>query len=68
MIASLIRYLPVFLIGAACAAEPQDLPPQAGTATVVIFLVLFFGMCVGFFVYLWWREKKRKEEAGESKN
>jgi hypothetical protein len=60
MIASLIRYLPVFLIGAACAAEPQDLPPQAGTA--------FFGMCVGFFVYLWWREKKRKEEAGESKN
>lgn len=63
MASFLSRFFPLFLLGSAYAAEPQDLPPQASMATVVIFMVLFIGMCVGFFVYLWWKEKKRKEGA-----
>lgn len=29
---------------------------------VVLFGVIFIGMIVGFFVYLWWTDKKQKSE------
>ncbi|MBI1965694.1 MAG: hypothetical protein HYS46_05545 [Betaproteobacteria bacterium] len=29
---------------------------------VIVFAVIFFGMIVGFFVYLWHTEKNRKPE------
>lgn len=57
--------LPFLMYGSAFAEEPQDLPPTVGTGGIVLFLVLFVGMCVGFFVYLWWSEKKRKEREGK---
>ena len=40
--------------GAPAAAEMVDV------MYVVIFGIAFIGMIVGFFVYLWWVEKKRK--------
>jgi hypothetical protein len=68
MAAIFSRLLPVFLFGSAYASEPQDVPPQAGMATIVIFLVLFIGLCAGFFAYLWWNEKKRKEGEANPKD
>jgi len=68
MASFLARFIPLFLLlGSAYAEEPHDLPPQASMATVIIFAVLFIGMCIGFFAYLFWNEKKRKQGAGEHK-
>jgi hypothetical protein len=32
--------------------------PQASPVAVIIFLVLFIGACVAYFVYIWVRRKK----------
>jgi hypothetical protein len=29
---------------------------------ITIFLVLFIGMCVAFFFWMWWKNKHNKEE------
>ncbi len=52
----------------ACSVYAQDegansIPP-AETVSVVwvaIFGILFMGMIVGFFVYLWWKERHRQD-------
>jgi hypothetical protein len=51
----------------ACSVYAQDegasIPP-AETVSVVwvaLFGILFMGMIVGFFVYLWWKERHRKD-------
>jgi hypothetical protein len=48
----------------ALAAEVKDAPPPAQTDLVgiTVFFVLFIGLCVGFFGYMWWRHKSNKEE------
>ena len=28
---------------------------------VALFLILFFGMIIGYFAYLWWLEKNKKQ-------
>jgi hypothetical protein len=30
---------------------------------VVVFLVLFFGMIIGYCYYVWWADRKRKQAA-----
>jgi uncharacterized BrkB/YihY/UPF0761 family membrane protein len=30
-------------------------------ATVVIFLVLFVDSCAGYFVWVWWNERKKRQ-------
>lgn len=52
----------------ACAAYAQeggasDVPPAEPVAMVwvILFGVLFMGMIVGFFVYLWWKERHRPD-------
>lgn len=49
---------------AARAEDVKDVPPPATTDVVgiTIFLLLFFGLCAGFFGYMWWRHKHNKEE------
>jgi hypothetical protein len=56
--------LPLFMLGSALAEDVKDAPPPETTDVmgITIFLVLFFGMCIGFFAYMWWRHKHNKEE------
>ena len=50
-------------IFSAFAADVKDAPPPATDVVgITIFLILFIGMVVGFFVYLWWTPKQGKEE------
>lgn len=50
----------------ACSVYAQDegaSGPLAETVSIVwviVFGILFVGMIVGFFVYLWWKERQRK--------
>ena len=48
----------------AFAEDVKDAPPPATTDVmgIAIFFLLFFGMCAGFFIYMWWRHKHGKEE------
>jgi hypothetical protein len=43
--------------GEGAAAAPAE---TVSLFVVAVFGVLFIGMIVGFFVYLWWLERKRK--------
>ena len=48
----------------AYAADVKDAPIPETTNVwgIVIFFILFVGMSVGFFVYMWWKSKNKKEE------
>ena len=61
-------FFPVLMVCSAYAQTPAaDAPAaEANILTVVIFLLLFVGSCVGFFAYIWWNERKRRQrEKGE---
>jgi len=53
------------LLMTACLAHALDEGAAAAPAEtvsmvyVILFIVLFFGMIAGFFVYLWWQERNR---------
>jgi len=36
---------------------------QVDVVWVLIFVVGFFAMIIGFFVYMWWLEKKKQKAA-----
>ena len=44
---------------AALAAEVKDapIPEQTDTVGIMVFAALFFGLCIGFFVFVWLRNK-----------
>ena len=67
MVSLFSRLFPLAMVGAALAEEAKDLPPQASGAEVVLFLVLFVGICVGFYVYLWWKEKPKRPKQEHKK-
>ncbi len=48
----------------AYAQEAKDAaPPETiNVLGIIIFAVLFFGMSIGFFVYMWWRNKDGEPE------
>lgn len=47
----------------AFADEPASAPVETvDVIYVVIFLIIFLGSIVGFFIYLWWRGKKEKPD------
>jgi hypothetical protein len=56
--------IPLLMFCSAFAEDVKDAPPPATTDVVgiTIFFVLFVGLCVGFFGYMWWRNKHGKEE------
>ena len=51
----------LLMLGSAFAQEPKDLPPTVGITGVIIFLVIFFGLCIGS-VWLWLRSEKKKKQ------
>ena len=67
----LIAAVPLFLMTCcALAASMEDAasaPIQEGVPLVYValFLVLFLGSIVGFFVYMWYLESKKKAKAAD---
>ena len=56
--------LPVLLISSAYAqAEPPT--EKASPVTVVIFLLLFVGSIAGYFAYIWWNQRKKRQRGEE---
>ena len=61
----LISGLSTFLVLCSAYADEVKGAPPPETVNVVgiaIFFLLFVGMSVGFFVYMWWRSKNNKED------
>ena len=54
----------LFIAFSAYADEVKDapIPEHTDVVGITIFLVLFIGLCVGFFGYMWWKHKNGKEE------
>ena len=55
----------LFLMSSPLFAAAKEMDPNAPSETVsvvwvIIFGVIFIGSIVGFFIYLWHSEKKRK--------
>jgi len=51
------------LLAAAKEMEAATAPAETvGMIWVILFVVLFLGSIIGFFVYLWHTEKNRKRE------
>ena len=61
MAKTLLSFVPL-LIAFSAFAEAEAPTEKADPLTIGIFLFLFFGGCVGYFVYMWWEQKKRKEQ------
>ena len=61
LIAGLYSFLIAF---SAFAEDVKDapIPDHIDVTGIVIFTILFVGLCVGFFGYMWWRHKHNKEE------
>ena len=55
--------MPAWALAAAKEMESAANAPveTVDVVYVVIFVVAFFAMIVGYFIYVWWVEKKRKE-------
>ena len=63
-IAAVPLYLASGLALAANLDEAANAPAVEAVPTVyvVLFLILFFGMIIGFFGWMWWNEKHRKHD------
>jgi Mg2+ and Co2+ transporter CorA len=48
----------------AYAADVKDepIPETTNVLGIAIFFIVFFGLCIGFFVWMWWKNKHNKEE------
>ena len=57
-------FLPLFLFCSAYAQNAQDppLPTAPNIIGIAIFLILFVGACVGFFVYALRDDKSKKHD------
>jgi predicted permease len=67
MVSFLARLFPLAIVGLVLAEDAKGLPAQASGAGVVLFLVFFAGICVGFYVYLWWKERPKKPKQEHKK-
>jgi|RhiMethySRZTD1v2_1073278.scaffolds.fasta_scaffold1005276_2 hypothetical protein len=58
--------VPLFLMAsqvlAAAGEDAANAPPQEPVSMiyVVLFLIAFFGMIIGFLGYMWWADKQKK--------
>ncbi len=59
---SLFLMMPLTVLAAAQEEAVHAPSETVSMVYVVVFAILFFGMIVGFFVYLWWNEKHKKPE------
>ena len=60
------RFLP-FFVALSAFAQAEAPTEKASPVTVVIFLVLFVGSCAGYFLYVWWNQRKSRGE-GEKRS
>ena len=51
------------LLSLSALAQTAPEPPaeKADMMSVVVFGLLFVGACVGYFVYLWWGQRKERK-------
>jgi len=54
--------LPAWALAAVNEAVANAPADQVDTIYVVIFGVLFFGLIILFFVWMWWDSKKKKPD------
>ena len=54
-------------IGSAYAVDVKDAPPSVGIGGIILFLLLFVGMCVAFVWMVMRADKKRKAEEAAAK-
>ena len=67
LVAALAGFLVPFLAYAAVQEEAAPLPPpDTSPWAMIIFTLLFVGMIVGFFAYMWVKDRNRKREGGQS--
>ena len=53
--------LPLLLLALdVCAQTPEPPVEKASFTTVVIFVVLFVAMCVGYLGYAWWTGRGKR--------
>lgn len=62
MVKSFSRLFPLLVAASAYAAEAEKPAEKADPLIVVVFLVLFVGGCAGYFVWMWWEQKKSREQ------
>jgi uncharacterized membrane protein YdcZ (DUF606 family) len=64
LIATVALYLASGVTLAANLDEAANVPAVEAVSTVyvVLFAILFFGMIIGFFGWLWWNEKHRRHD------
>ena len=58
-ILSAVIPLLVFCSAYAMDAKDPPIPTETNVVGIVIFAILFFGGCIGFFVYLWWSDRDK---------
>lgn len=65
MTKALYRFLPALVaVSAFAESTGADAPVEkASPLTVVIFLVLFLGSIAGYFAYLWWQQRRIRQDA-----
>ena len=55
--------LPFLMLALSAYAQAPEPPTEkASFATVVVFLVLFIGSCVGYFAYTLWMSRKKRDD------
>jgi hypothetical protein len=64
----ILAAVPMFLVSCFAFAASKEMESAADAPAemvdmvwVVVFIVGFFAMIIGFFVYLWYLEKKKKK-------
>ena len=64
----LLSAITLFLLSSPLLAATKEMDAANAPAEtvdmvwVVVFIILFIGSIVGFFVYLWWTDKDKKTE------
>lgn len=55
---------PLLVSFSAYAMDAKDppIPTETNVVGIVIFAILFFGGCIGFFVYLFWSDRKKPND------
>jgi cytochrome bd-type quinol oxidase subunit 2 len=64
-VSALFLSLMPFLAYAADVHEPVA-PPDTNPWALIVFTLLFVGMIVAFFVYMWMKQRDKKQEGDPS--
>ena len=64
MVKLLSGIIPLLIFAYSYAQEAKDAPPPETTNMIgiIIFAVIFFGLIIGYFVYMWWGHRKDKKD------